>query len=227
MSRTLKAILFDFNGVIVNDEPLHLELIQQVLQEEGIFISAETCRALCLGVPDHAGFRAVLATQPTMLDAEAQLQRLLTRKAAAYLQAIRERDLLFPGIAELIPRLAARWPLALVSGALRQEIDFSLTRSSLREHFRAVIAAEDVTHGKPDPAGFLLGLQRLGTSPLPAPQECLVIEDSLAGITAAKRAGMFCIAVTTSFPAAALQAADVVLPDLQDFDPVQWFARTA
>lgn len=226
MSRVLKALIFDFNGVIVDDEPLHLELIQQVLQEEDIWLTAEACRAYCLGVPDHAGFRAVLAAhQPALLN-ETHINELIARKAAAYLEVIRERDLLFAGITELIPRWAAQWPLALVSGALRQEIEFTLRRSNLRDHFRAIVAAEDVTHGKPDPEGFLRGWQQLAATMPLQPHECLVFEDSLAGVEAAKRAGMYCVAVTNSYPAEALRAADVLIPSLTDCDPLALFAHT-
>src|SRR5262249_47385710 len=136
---------------------------------------------------------------------------LITRKAGYYAEAIAERDLLFPGIAQLIENWAARVPLAIVSGALRQEIAFWLRRDGLRQHFQTVIAAEDVRAGKPDPEGFLKALAALNERVRIAPAECLVIEDSLAGIEAAKRAGMFCVAVTNSYTAKELQAADVIV----------------
>jgi beta-phosphoglucomutase len=226
VSRTLKAIIFDFNGVIVDDEPLHLELIQGVLREEGIFISADDCRAHCLGVPDREGFQAVLAASEQQLSDD-YLGQLLARKAAGYLDAIRSRDLLFSGVGDVVKRLASQFPLALVSGALRQEIEFILARSGLRQHFRAIVAAEDVTRGKPDPEGFLQGLARLAETADIQPHECLVFEDSVAGVAAAKRAGMFCVAVTNSYPAAALQQADVIVSNLLDFDPVAMFANAA
>jgi beta-phosphoglucomutase len=223
LSRQLKAVIFDFNGVLVDDEPLHLELIQQVLREEGVVVNEELCRSLCLGVPDREGFQAVLAASGRHTSEE-YVNQLLTRKAAAYLAAIQQRDLLFPGVSEVVKRLAVRWPLALVSGALRQEIEFILTRNSLREHFRAIVAAEDVTRGKPDPEGFLLGLGCLAETAALQPHECLVFEDSVAGVEAAKRAGMFCVAVTNSYPATALQRADVIVPNLLDLDPLAVFA---
>ena len=227
MSRELKAIIFDFNGVIVDDEPLHLELIQRVLREEGVGLSDAQCRALSLGVPDHACF-------PALLQAGGQTQRaadgdfvneLIARKAAYYARSIAERDLLFPGMAQLIEDWAARLPLALVSGALRQEIEFLLGRSRLRQYFQTIIAAEDVRAGKPDPEGFLRALAALKVYATIQPAECLVIEDSLAGIEAAKRAGMFCVAVTNSYPVEQLKDADVIVPSLSGLAPEAVFAR--
>jgi beta-phosphoglucomutase len=226
VSRQLKAIIFDFNGVIVDDEPLHLELIQRVLREEGIELSDAHCRALSLGVPDHTCFPALLRAGrcvPRAADGS-YVNALITRKAGYYAQAIAERDLLFPGIAQLIEGWVARVPLAIVSGALRQEIEFVLGRSDLRQYFQAVIAAEDVRAGKPDPEGFLKALAALNEQATIQPTECLVIEDSLAGVEAAKRAGMFCVAVTNSFPAEQLKAADVIVSSLLNRDPVTLFA---
>lgn len=222
MSRSLKAIIFDFNGVIVDDEPLHLELIQQVLQEEGLLLSAEECRAKCLGVPDFAGFQTILAERDGEVGPE-HINRLIARKAARYLQAIRERDLLFSGVRELVQRLAVQFPLALVSGALRQEVEFVLAQGGLRDAFRVIVTAEDVTQGKPHPEGFLKGLNLLARAEVIQPQECLVVEDSVAGVAAAKRAGMYCVAVTNSYPAAALQQADVIVPNLLNFNPLTAF----
>lgn len=226
MSRILKAIIFDFNGVIVNDEPLHLELIRQVLQGEGISISGEQCRAHCLGVPDFAGFQSVLTEQGRAVET-AYVNQLIARKAARYLQAIRERDLLFPGVHELVQRLAGQFPLAVVSGALRQEVEFVLARGGLRDAFRVIVTAEDVRQGKPHPEGFLKGLNLLAQAGTIKPHECMVLEDSVAGVAAAKRAGMFCVAVTNSYPATALQLADVIVSDLSSFDPTTVFADSA
>ena len=216
MPTAFKAVFFDFNGVLVDDEPLHLELIQRVLREAGLHLSADLCRTHGLGVPDHACLQTLWQLGGRAPLAAHELQHLIERKAAYYLEAVQARDLLFPGVRALVPRLAAALPLALVSGALQQEVEFTLARAELRQHFRVVVTAEDVAQGKPHPAGYLQALTALNEmhkDNLEA-RECLVIEDSLAGVAAAKRAGMFCVAVTTSFPAAALQAADAIVPSL-------------
>lgn len=226
MNRQLKAIIFDFNGVIVDDEPLHLELIQRVLREEGLELSDAHCRALSLGVPDYACFPALLRAGRRAQRAadNGYVNALLARKAGYYAQAIAERDLLFPGVARLIEAWAARVPLAIVSGALRQEIEFVLGRGGLRQYFQTIIAAEDVSAGKPAPDGFLQALAALNEQATIQAAECLVVEDSLAGVEAAKRAGMFCVAVTNSFPAERLKAADVIVASLLNCDPATLFA---
>jgi HAD superfamily hydrolase (TIGR01509 family) len=229
VSRQLKAIIFDFNGVIVDDEPLHLELIQRVLREERVELTDAHCRALSLGVPDHTCFPALLQAGGYVQGANDSryVNTLITRKAGYYAEAIAERDLLFPGVAQLIEEWAERLPLAIVSGALRQEIEFVLGCGGLRQYFQTIIAAEDVRAGKPDPEGFLKALAALNEQARIQPAECLVIEDSLAGIEAAKRAGMFCVAVANSYTAKELQAADVIVPSLMDCNPVALFASHA
>ncbi len=214
-----RAVLFDFNGVIIDDEPLHLELIQRVLREAGIHISDAECRGKCLGVSDRAGFEALLHEAARTVN-ETVVNALIARKTSYYLEASRARELLFPGVGALVRRLAAQLPLALVTGALRPEVDFTLARASLREHFSVIVTAEDVREGKPHPGGFLKALASLNETQAQhiQPHECLVIEDSIAGVEAAKRAGMFCVAVTTSFAAEALRAADAILPSLLEFD---------
>jgi HAD superfamily hydrolase (TIGR01509 family) len=227
VSQQLKAIIFDFNGVIVDDEPLHLELIQRVLREEGVELTDAHCRALSLGVPDHTCLPALLRAGGYAQRAEdsGYVNALIARKAGYYAEAIAERDLLFPGVGQLIEDWAARVPLAIVSGALRQEIEFVLRRGGLRQHFQTIIAAEDVRAGKPDPEGFLKALATLNEQARITPAECLVIEDSLAGVEAAKCAGMFCVAMTTSFTAEQLKNADEIVESLSDLTPKMWLAR--
>jgi beta-phosphoglucomutase len=189
-------------------------------------LSDADCRALSLGVPDHACFPALLRAGERVQWANDNdyVNPLIARKAGYYAQAIAERDLLFPGIAQLIEDWAARVPLAIVSGALRQEIEFILGRSGLQRYFQTIIAAEDVRAGKPAPEGFLKALAALNEQAAIQATECLVLEDSLAGVEAAKRAGMFCVAVTNSFPADQLKAADVIVSSLLNCDPATLFA---
>jgi HAD superfamily hydrolase (TIGR01509 family) len=205
-----RAVIFDFNGVIVDDEPLHAELMQQVLADEDITLPATLFPQLALGVTDRAGFAALLQVAGRTPD-ERLIQQLITRKTAAYQQAIAARDLFFPGVIELIEQLAQRVPLAIVSGALRSEIEPTLRRGNVQHCFKAIITGEDVQASKPDPEGFLKALTAFENVQA---QDCLVIEDSVAGVRAAKRAGMKCLAVTTSYPAEKLIEANWVLPNL-------------
>jgi beta-phosphoglucomutase len=208
-----KAVIFDFNGVIVNDEPLHAELMQQVLATEGVALSDALYHQLALGVTDRAGFAALLQAAGREPH-ESVIAALIANKTAAYQQAIQSQDLFFPGVIELIGQLARHLPLALVSGALRAEIETMLLRGNLTNHFKAIIASEDVTHSKPDPEGFLKALAHFNQSHQIQASDCLVIEDSVAGVKAAKRAGMKCLAVTTSYPAEKLAEADWITSEL-------------
>jgi beta-phosphoglucomutase len=218
----LKAIIFDFNGVIVDDEPLHLELFRKVLLEEGLFLSDEDYHAKYLGYDDRACFIEVLCDNSRTPDAADDLfiQELIDRKAEYYRQAIQERMLLFPGVVELVRRSAAEFPLAIASGALRGEIEWVLQQGEIRDCFGVIVAAEDVSVCKPDPEGYNKALELLNVTRATAlqPHECLVIEDSVAGVEAAKAAGMRCLAVTNSYQAEELQAADKIVSSLAGLD---------
>lgn len=218
----LKAIIFDFNGVIVDDEPLHLELFRRVLGEESITLTDEDYHAKYLGYDDRGCFTAALNDAGrTGLSANAAfIAELIERKAGYYREAIEARFLLFPGAVELVKKLAAKFPMAIASGALRGEIEVVLTRGGIRDCFKEIIASEDVTACKPDPEGYVMALAALNSGrqePI-QPNECLVIEDSIAGIEAAKLAGMQCLAVTNSYKADELAAADWIVATLVNCD---------
>ena len=223
----LKAIIFDFNGVIVDDEPLHLELFRRVLLEEGLFLSDEDYHEKYLGYDDRACFIEVLCDNSRTPDAadDIFIQALIDRKAEYYRQAIAERMLFFPGVVDLVHRSAAAFPLAIASGALRSEIELVLLRGEMRDCFGVIVAAEDVSACKPDPEGYDKALAMLNATLATEIQahECLVIEDSVAGVEAAKAAGMRCLAVTNSYRAEELQAADVVIESLVAIKPAAIF----
>src|SRR5262249_58379611 len=164
-----------------------------------------------MGMDDRGCFRAVFEVDGRKLD-EAKLAELIGRKAQYYRDTIAERIVIFPGVKRLVPELAARFPLAVASGALRAEIEMILQVGGLRNYFQVIASAEAVDHGKPHPEVFinaLRGLNEKRRDPIRA-SECLVIEDTRDGITAAHRAGIKCLAVTNSYPAAELEAEAVV-----------------
>lgn len=224
----LKAVIFDFNGVIVDDEPLHLELFRRVLGEEGVPLTDEDYHAKYLGYDDRGCFTAALndAGRAEQAADVVFVAELISRKADYYYEAIEDRFLLFPGAVELVRTLAASYPMAIASGALRGEIEVVLKRGGIRECFKEIIASEDVAVCKPDPEGYnkaLAALNAIGTDQI-QPSECLVIEDSVAGVEAAKRAGMWCLAVTNSYKAEALAKADWVISSLKNCAPEKLFA---
>ncbi|MGE0131068.1 MAG: HAD family hydrolase [Blastocatellales bacterium] len=220
MPTDLRAVVFDFNGVIVDDEPLHLELFRAVLAEEEIALSDEDYHEKYLGYDDRGCFVAALADAGRERESNdaAFIADLIERKAALYRAAINERYLLFPGVVELVRGLADKFPMAIASGALRDEIEMVLERGGIRDCFQTIIAAEDVSACKPDPEGYVKALAALNANaraPI-RPGECLVIEDSIAGIEAAKRAGMRCLAVTNSYRPEELKQADWIVASLID-----------
>ena len=217
----LRAFIFDFNGVIVDDEPIHFELFKRVLAEEGIELTEEDYYARYLGFDDRGAFTAAYREHGQPLD-EQLLARLIDRKSVYYQHEIRSNVRIFPGVEQLVVALASKFPLAVASGALRHEIETILSAAGLLKHFPIVISAEDVNRGKPEPEIFLKALARLNAQaenghPIDA-TDCLVIEDSKEGIRGARRAGMKCLAVTNSHPAELLLEANAVVRSLEEVD---------
>jgi beta-phosphoglucomutase len=214
----LRALIFDFNGIIVDDEPIHFQLFQRVLVEEGIALSEPDYYARYLGYDDRGAFTAAYREHARPLD-EPQLARLVERKAVYYQDAIRHQVTIFPGVPTLIAELAPVFPLAVASGALRREIETILATAGLLDYFSVIVSAEDVNAGKPEPEIFLKALALLNArvrdrDPILA-ADCLVIEDSKEGIRGARRAGMKCLAVTNSHPVELLGEATAVVKSLE------------
>jgi beta-phosphoglucomutase len=217
----LRAIIFDFNGIIVDDEPIHFALFKQVLTEEGIELTEEDYYGRYLGFDDRGAFTAAYRDHGRSLD-EQQLAWLIDRKAVYYQNEIRNKVRIFPGVEKLVAAVAPVFPLAVASGALRQEIETILSTAGLLKHFAVIISAEDVNHGKPEPEIFFKALASLNahcenSHPIAA-ADCLVIEDSKEGIRGARRAGMKCLAVSNSHPAELLQEANSVVKSLEEVD---------
>ena len=205
-----RAILFDFNGVIIDDEPQHCEALTATLAEYDIPLEREAYYREYLGFDDRECFRFTFVRHGRPADAVA-VSQAIQRKARHYASAVRRSMTLVPGAVEFVRAAAADGiGLALVSGALRREIELVLDTARLRQHFEVVIAAEDVSVCKPDPQGYTRARRALGIEPV----RCVVVEDSLPGLAAARAAGLRCAVLTTSHPAEAFRAADAVWPDL-------------
>ena len=218
----LGAVIFDFNGIIVDDEPIHFRLFQRVFSEEGIDLDEATYYRRYLGFDDRGAFLAAFRDHGRAVGG-AKLQELIGRKATYYQDAIRNHVAIFPGVRALVQDLARHVPLAVASGALRQEIETILQTVNLLNHFHAIVSAEDVQQGKPEPEIFIKALAALnaanGAAAAIAPKNCVVIEDSKEGVRGARRAGMKCLAVTNSHPPELLQDADAVVASLEEVTP--------
>lgn len=217
----IRAILFDFNGILVDDEPIHLEMFQRVLDEEGIALTAEDYYRDYLGLDDRGVFAAMLqkaGETPTV----PRLMRLIARKASYYQERMRQSGYpFFPGAAELVSELAvAGRMLGIVSGALSEEVESALRQAGLRDRFKVLVTADDVAEGKPDPEGYRRALEGLNSlPPLPErllhPHEVLAIEDSPAGLSAAADLGLSTLAVAHTYPPQRLKMADAVAESLE------------
>lgn len=207
---SLKAVLFDFNGVIINDERIHAKLIEELLIAENLRPKRDEFRQICLGRSDRACISDLLASRGRVVS-EAYLAQLVERKAQSYQQYLATTDPLpiYPGLEDFIVKLReAQIVVAAVSGALRREIEIVLDRANLAQHFAAIVAGDDLKTSKPEPDGYLLAVERLKQLypdlNLQA-RECLAIEDTFAGIEAAKRAGVQVVGVSNSYPLHMLQ----------------------
>jgi beta-phosphoglucomutase len=214
----LRALIFDFDGVIADSEPIHFAVFQRVLGDKGFFLSQEEYYADYLGYDDKGCFAAFLTAHGHPMTPET-IDDLVKQKAAAYFDYIKERPVIFPGVCDFIHEAATRHPLAVCSGALRHEIEFILEQAGIRKAFEHITSAEDVIHGKPNPEGFLHALAALnqqGAGRFITPSECLVIEDSLPGIRGAHAGGMKVLAVANTHHVEELQEADAVTASLAD-----------
>ncbi|MBI2067389.1 MAG: HAD family phosphatase [Deltaproteobacteria bacterium] len=211
----LRAILFDFDGVLCDTEPLHCRLVQAVLLFHGISLSKEEYYQDYLGLDDRALLEAVFKKHEKRLDS-ALLEEMMAEKNSAFLKETVGHSLLYPNIKELITSLHPDYYMGVVSGALKNEILSILSGEGLMPMFQVIVAADDVKKCKPDPEGYQAALNLLNRDHVPEseillPNECLVVEDSPWGIESAKAAGMKCLAVATSYKKEQLNAADWIL----------------
>lgn len=218
----IQAVLFDFNGVVIDDEPLHLKAYQGVLAAEGVALTEDDYYRM-LGTDDETFVRAAFERAGVELTDE-RMRGVIEREAAAHRELLGGELPLFPGVVTFIKALSHAHPLGVVSMSRREQIAYALERAALAGHFSVVVSAEDVSACKPDPECYRRGLERLnetrGQSVLPfRPDECLVIEDAPPGILAARAAGMRTLGVTNTVGERALRdaGADVVTRSLADW----------
>jgi beta-phosphoglucomutase-like phosphatase (HAD superfamily) len=226
------AVLFDFNGVLVDDEHLHWRAFRDVLAPLGLRVTRRLYDARYLAFDDITACRAALR-EAGITQAQRgprTVRRLVARKRRLFMQLVRRHRVgVGAGAARLLLALAGTppaggLPVAVVSSATRVEIEAPLRRAGLRRLVRVIVAAEDVHRCKPDPEGYRLALRRLGS---PDPGACVAIEDSPGGIAAARAAGLGVLGVATSYPAAALRRAGAfaVVPSLRGWRRAELLIR--
>jgi beta-phosphoglucomutase len=212
----IRAVVFDFDGVLANSEPLHFRAFRDVLAEQSITLTEADYYARYLGFDDAGAFRAISQDSGKALS-EDDVAGLIARKAVIMEELERHASVLFPGARDAVQRMAGRRPVAIASGALRAEIVRILERERLESYFNVLVAAEDTPASKPDPAPYRLAVERLNQA-LPAAlraDECVAIEDSRWGLESARGAGLRTVAITNSYSAAELsEVADLVIDHL-------------
>lgn len=219
----IKAIFFDFNGVIIDDETIQMKAYQEVLRGHDIPLTEEWYFG-ALGMDDRTFVRAMFerAKQPLT---DATLESVLNAKTNAHRIAIEDQLPLFPGVLTFLKTTSRHFSLGLVSMANKVEVGYVFQRANLTPLFSIVVTAEDASVCKPDPACYSTGLAKLNEKrqherllPL-LPHECLAIEDSPPGIQSARAAGMRTLGVTNTVSEEALRAAgaDVVTASLADW----------
>jgi HAD superfamily hydrolase (TIGR01509 family) len=207
---TLKAVLFDFNGVIINDEAIHQELINEIILNENLRPEESEYREICLGRSDRACLKNILSRRGRFVSEE-YLDKLIATKTQAYQQKLAELETLpiYPEVPNFLSQLKHRGLIiGLVTGALQAEVELVLKRGEIESYFSVIVAGDSVSKSKPEPDGYLLAVELINQNNPHLnlqPSECLVIEDTYAGIEAAKKAGMQVVGVANTHPFHMLQ----------------------
>ena len=211
----IQAVIFDFDGVIANSEPLHFAAFRDVLADEGIPFAEAEYYSTYLGYADLDLFRALARARTIGWSAEA-IAALAGKKAVRLEDLERQGSVLFPGAESAVERLHHAYPLAIASGALKPEILRVLNGANLRSRFHAIVGAEDTPRSKPAPDPYLLAVKLLSSAlgRTLAGDECVAVEDSRWGLESARAAGLRTIAVTHTYHGSSLGPADRVIENL-------------
>jgi len=226
----LKAIVFDFDGVIVDSEPAHYKAFLAIAKPLGMEFSYDEYLREYVGFDDRDAFRHIFAKLGQPEPTDAKLAQLIEDKARAFEDIVDQGMDTIPGVLDLIAEArAASFPIAIASGATRRDIDHILKGLKITGGFDPIITADLVAHSKPDPTSYALAVEGLAKR-LPAlnlqPGECLSIEDTAAGIASARGAGLMSLGLTTTGTADKLHQAQRVIPNLEGVTLAklrQWF----
>lgn len=214
----MDALIFDFDGVVVDSEPVHLATFQAVLKSIGVPLTKEEYYARYIGFNDHDCFQAALDAAGKNAP-EPLLAELIAQKTAMVQRAFAESIKPLPGACELIRAARdAGIPVGVCSGALREEIELASRTVGVLDSWKVIVASQDVRQGKPSPEGYSLAMGQICQAARQTINSrlCIAVEDAPAGIQAARDANMRVLAVTNSFPASDLKDADLVVNSLKD-----------
>ena len=210
------VILLDYNGVVVNDEPIHFSALRDTLAPEGVVVDAASYYAHFLGFDDRGCIGEAFRRSGRPLEPRVLL-RLAAAKTKCYADRIRGGLPLVPGVREFVRAASGLARIAIVSGAVRQEITAGLEQAGIAECVTCIVSAEDVAHGKPDPEGHYLALSKLAGGR--AAVRAVVVEDSRPGLAAARALGAGCVMLTTAYGAQEVAGADLVWDSFDNHNP--------
>ena len=209
----LRAVIFDFDGVITDSEVLHLRAFNKVLARYNIEIKEEVYYKEYLGFTDLDCFKSVADKNKLGLNSE-QIKNLIKQKNKIFEELAATEATIFKGVPMFLQMLKDNGvPMAICSGAVLEEIALILEQSGLGHFFAEIVAGDQVTKGKPDPEGFLLALERLnkGNQNPIAVNECVIIEDSHWGLEAGNTAGMHTVGITNTYNPGQLSMAEKIV----------------
>jgi beta-phosphoglucomutase len=210
----VRAVVFDFDGVLADTEQLHLVALRDTLATRGWTLSDEDYFTHYLGYDDRGCLTEFTRREGITVD-EGVLHALLRDKERRYADLFDRGQVLFPTARPCIERLAAVVPLAIASGSLRGEIERILDANGLRGYFQTIVGADDVSQGKPAPESYAKAVAALGVNG----HDAVAIEDSPWGLQSARGAGLHTVGITTSYPAGALGDAMRVVSSLDEITP--------
>jgi len=204
------GILFDYNGVIVDDEHLHEKAMANVVASHGHELNSELFTEECVGLTDKAALENLQKIFAGLNDVS--IKALTQKTAQEYQKLVDNESILYKGVKNIIKELSTEFELAIVPGSLRVEVHPVLEEEDIARFFRAVITAEDIKAGKPNPEGYLRGINELKI----IPENIVVIEDTPPGVQAANAAGLMCIAVLNTVTRDELKIADKIIENIED-----------
>jgi beta-phosphoglucomutase len=218
----LRAIIFDMDGVICNSEPLHMQAFQTALKEQSITVTDQEYYDTYLAHDDRGSFEAAFKDHGRPIPVAQEMKGYMLRKSRLFEDMIKEGLVIYPGVEAFVRKASSAYPVALATGARRLEAEFVLKKAKIRDVFSAVVSADDVAVGKPEPESFeralmLMNQVRLNGTPEITAIEVVVIEDSPRCIRTAKRLGMKTVGMATSYGPAELSEANLVIDTFVGF----------
>ncbi len=207
------GILFDYNGVIADDEALQEAAFAEVMKSFGVDLSHEEYASFCMGRTDPEGFMELQKAYPERMQ-NTETNKLCKLKTEKYFELAKSKSVIYKGVREVIDRLFKDFALGIVTSSSKREFETVMGKEGILDRFQIFITAEDIEKGKPNPDPYLKGLAALQT----LKENTVAIEDSASGVKSAKAAGIKCLAVLHTTPEDRLRDADKIVSSITEID---------